>query len=445
MDKIAELKARLVELQNDAADVQLRADNDKRDLTTDEHAELARLFDEFDTVQADLNARIRLADQAARLEAGTGRRSAPDLDNPEAPTHPSASIQDIRTPYSDKGKWGWRSLGEQAAAIRAAVRNPAQADPRLYNAPTTNANEGAGADGGYAVAPDFRDRIMTKVLGEDSLLTRTDQMTTSSNTMTFPRDETTPWGTSGITATWEGEAQQHGQKKPVLKDTTIRLNKLVTLVPVTDELLDDAPAMSSYLNAKVPTVFDSAINLAIVQGNGVGKPLGILAGGDLVSVAKESGQAADTIVHENIVNMYSRLYAPSRRNAVWLINQDIEPQLNTMAFKNTAAAGPIYMPPGGLAAAPYATLMGRPVIPVEAANTLGDQGDIIFTDLSQYLTIMKTAGIQSTVSIHLWFDYDVTAFKFIWRLAGQPHYSGTIAKRSGSNTLAHNVTLDARA
>ena len=62
-------------------------------------------------------------------------------------------------------------------------------------------------------------------------------MTTSSNTITFPKDETTPWASSGgLQAYWDGENDQLTQSKVALKEHTLRLNKLTALVPVTEEL-----------------------------------------------------------------------------------------------------------------------------------------------------------------------------------------------------------------
>ena len=68
---------------------------------------------------------------------------------------------------------------------------------------------------------------------------------------------------------------------------------------------------------------------SIINGNGAGKPLGILNSPCLVSQAKESGQAAATIVYENLLKMYTRKWGPISRY-VWLINQEIIPQLATM-------------------------------------------------------------------------------------------------------------------
>ena len=259
-------------------------------------------------------------------------------------------------------------------------------------------------------------------------------------------DETTPWQSSGgLLAFWEGEGNQLTQSKPNLGEENVRLNKLTALVPVTSELLDDAGAMSTYLRRKVPEKFTFKVNDAIVNGTGAGQPKGLLNADALITVAKESGQAADTIVFNNIVNMWSRLYAGCRANAIWLINQDIEPQLLGMQFPGTGTAVPVYLPPGGLSASPFGLLMGKPVIPVESAQTLGDAGDIILGDLGQYLTVMKTGGIRQDVSMHLWFDYDMMAFRFIMRLGGQPWWSAVITPANGTNTRSCVVTLAARA
>ena len=72
-------------------------------------------------------------------------------------------------------------------------------------------------------------------------------------------------------------------------------------------------------------------NTAAVSGTGVGQPLGILNAPSTISVAKHVSQPADTIWFENVSKMWARLYAPCRRNAIWLINQDIEPQLDMLA------------------------------------------------------------------------------------------------------------------
>ena len=454
-NKVEELQDRLIELRDQMNNIQAKADAEQRQLTTDESKQIEEIFATFEETEADIDRRERLINANARLSVGRGRQT--DADNVanvgedlasrprrERPLVPAAA----RDP-NDVGKWGFRSVGEFASAVRAAHPSSGgrNLDPRLIaNAPTSYGSEGVGEDGGFAVPPDFRRDIMQKVMGEESMLSRTDQLTSSSNSITIPKDETTPWQTSGgIQAAWEGEGAQFSQSKPSLEQSTIRLNKLTALVPVTEELLSDAPALSTYLRRKTPEKFDFKINDAILNGTGAGQPLGVLNSGALITVNAESGQAADTVRFENIVNMYSRLYSACRQNAVWLINQDVEPQLLTMQFPGTGTAVPAYLPPGGLSAQPYGTLLGRPVIATEAAQTLGDAGDITLVDLRQYMTATKTGGIRQDVSIHLWFDYDVTAFRFVMRVAGQPWWSNAISPKNGSNTRSCFVTLAARA
>lgn len=461
---MAQLKDKLLDLNEQIQVVQAKADAENRDLTEDEEKDITGLFNEFEATEKEIERRDRIEAQNKKLRQSVGRQTEPqhvDAQN-QAPQQSTQTHtqRPARTPriesLHDKGKWGFRDFGEFAQCVaQANPRMNGAVDPRLRdirNAPTTYGNEGTGADGGFAVPPDFRSNIMKKVMGEESLLSRTDQMTTSSNSITFPKDETTPWQTSGgLQVYWEGENSQLTQSKPQLKDETLRLNKITALVPMTEELLQDAASMNGYLNSKVPDKMDFAINLAIIQGTGVGKPKGILNADCLVSVAKDSStspvQPADTLRYKNITAMWARMYAPSRSRAIWLVNQDIETQLMNMEFPTTtgASAIPAYLPPGGLSDSPYGRLLGRPVIPTEACNTLGDQGDIILADMSQYLTVTKVGGVRSDVSIHLWFDYDTTAFRFIMRIGGQPWWSSAIDRRSGSNTLSCFVTLDERA
>jgi HK97 family phage major capsid protein len=94
--------------------------------------------------------------------------------------------------------------------------------------------------------------------------------------------------------------------------------------------------------------------------------------------------------------------------------------------------------------APYGTLLGRPVVPIQSCKTVGDVGDIIFASLPQYCAAVKTGGVQQDVSMHLWFDYATTAFRFILRVGGQPWWRAPITPKNGTNTLAPFVTLAAR-
>ena len=209
-------------------------------------------------------------------------------------------------------------------------------------------------------------------------------------------------------------------------------------------MLSDAALLESLY---VPAFTDELRFLAedaILNGDGTAKPKGIIGDAGVVSVAKETGQVAATIVKANIDKMWSRCWARSRARGVWLINQDTEPQLEDLAMTVGTGGVPVYLPPGGITETPNARLKGRPVLPVEYCATLGTVGDIILADLSEYLWIERV--MQHASSIHVAFTTDETAFRATWRVDGQLSWKAPLTPFKGTaNTLSPVVTLATRA
>ncbi|SDR47136.1 phage major capsid protein [Paraburkholderia tuberum] len=344
---------------------------------------------------------------------------------------------------------GFASFGEFAAAVRGAANKNAAADQRLTigaAAPASGsyANEGSGADGGFAIPPQFSADIWNMSLGEGSLIPMTDNTEVSGNGMAFPKDETTPWGGSGVQAYWQNEAAAANATKPMLGLDTLRLHKLMALVPVTDELLADGVALGSYLSQIAPDRIMWKANEAILFGTGAGQPFGCLNAKALVVVAKETGQGTGTIEQMNISKMRSRLKTGELKNAVWIGNPDILPPLESM----TVGQIPIFLPPGtGIRDGGYdGTLNGRPLILSEHAAALGSQSDLSLVSLKGYRTITKAGGIETATSMHLYFDADLTAFRFMFRIDGQPIIKAPITPPAGksTNSRSYFVTLGAR-
>jgi HK97 family phage major capsid protein len=172
--------------------------------------------------------------------------------------------------------------------------------------------------------------------------------------------------------------------------------------------------------------------------------LGILNSPCTITVAKETGQTGKTVVWENIVNMWSRLSAPSKANAVWLINQDVEPQLFNLGIVIGTGGSPAFMPAGAWSGTPFNSIFGRPVIPVEYCETLGTKGDIILADFSQYLLCEK-GGLKTDYSMHVQFLTDQGVFRFVMRNDGQPIWPSALTPYKGTATVSPFVTLDVRA
>jgi len=277
----------------------------------------------------------------------------------------------------------------------------------------TGLNEGLGAEGGFLVDTDRGGSLMERVYNVGDILRRVDMVGISpgSNGMTFYGvNETSRADGSrrgGIRAYWAAEGGTKTASQPAFRQLELRLHKVVGLVYATDELLQDASALESWIMRNLPEELSFTVEDSIFAGTGVGMPQGIWNSGAVVTVAAEAGQAADTVVSQNIMNMWSRLWAPSRRNAVWVINQDVEPQLYQLNLGVGTGGVALYQPAGGLSQAPYSTIMGRPVLASEHAQTVGTLGDIGLYDFGEYQAIEK-GGVQSASSIHVQFVYDET-------------------------------------
>ena len=347
---------------------------------------------------------------------------------------------------------GFAHAGEYFAAVRAAAITPSAVDERLLigAAATTYANEGAGADGGYLAPPQLSSEILSVIEANDPLLSRVRQIPVSTNALKIPATEETAHGTNGVQAYWDAEAATMTQTKPVFQSREIKLNRLTALVPVTEESLEDAAALGAWVPMLAGEKMGFKVTDAILNGTGVGMPLGIVGAPGTVTVTKEASQVAATIVAENILKMYSRMPVSSRSRAVWLVHTDTEVQLAQLNIKIKNVAGsenvggiPIAFTPASEATGPNARLMGRPVVPVEACAALGTVGDIVLADLSQYIAITKGA-VKADQSMHFFFDQNIRAFRFVMRVGGQPWLSSPIARKNGSSTLGHFVTLQTR-
>lgn len=368
-------------------------------------------------------------------------RSEIDPDVTQVDTKREKSAQEKRDSFASRGEF-------LQAVMRAGT--PGQAiDRRLSTRAASGLSEGIPSDGGFLVDKEMSSELLKETWNTGMILPMINKMTLSGNKNGIKvngLDETSRVNGSragGIVAYWKGEAAEKTGSKPKFRQIDLGLNKLIGLCYATDELLDDAQALSQTINEGFRDEFNFKITDAIMRGTGAGQPLGILNSGCVVSVGKETGQLADTIVFENVQNMWSRLLAPSRPNAIWVINQDCEPQMGRMSLSVGTGGVPVYMPAGGASASPYATLFGRPVVPIEQSESVGTTGDIMLCDFSKYKAIDK-GGIKNDVSMHVRFVYDEQVFRFVYRFDGQPILGSPITPYKGTNTLSHFVKLDSR-
>jgi HK97 family phage major capsid protein len=350
---------------------------------------------------------------------------------------------EVKSNTTDTAK-RFASLGEQMMAVYRSAAPGGKVDPRLSNRAASGANETTPSDGGFLVQQDFVSTLLKRTYETGILASKVKKIPISAGSNGLKinsvdeesRADGSRWG--GIQTYWEGEADEITGSKPKFRQMELSLKKLTGLCYATDELLQDAAALESVIREAFAEEFGFKIDDAILTGTGVGEPLGILNCGALVSVAKEANQT-DKITVENLIKMWNRMWARSRANCVWYINQELEPYLYTLKIGDK----PVYIPAGGLSEKPYGTLFGRPVVPLEQCSAAGEVGDIILADVSQYLLIDK-GGLQSASSIHVRFLYDENVFRFIYRVDGQPMWNKPLVPYKGSASVSPFVALAKR-
>lgn len=426
-----------------AAETKLSDLTDKADAAA---ATVNATADEIESVQAAITAKEV---QARAARAFRGRAAALAMSGALATTSLTApalaGARILGEELNPELTGGYGSIAEFALDVRAVGTDHPMPErlQQLLAADPSNALSGAGDFGeGFPVPPAFRQEVWDLVMGEElDLFNMVDAEPTERSSVEHARDESTPWGATGVQARWRNEKSQMTESQTEEEASVVKLHSLYAFVLATDELLSDRPRLRNRLSTKAAEAIRWKLAESIIRGSGVGQPLGYINSPALVSVAKESGQAADTIVTKNITNMFSRLLAVSALRAIWLANTDILPQLVELMIGDK----PVYLPGGNIAGAPFGTLLGRPVIFTEHAGTLGDQGDLQLIDPMGYYSPRRSATPDFAESMHLFFDRGETAFRWTFRAGGQPHLSGPVSPANGSATKSQFIVLDERA
>jgi HK97 family phage major capsid protein len=304
------------------------------------------------------------------------------------------------------------------------------------------------SEGGFLIPEQFRSEILMASLETSIVRPRAFVLPMSNLTLSVPMIDETSHASSvfgGIVGAWTEEGASLSETNPTFGRVKLESKKLTAYTEAPNELVNDAPGFNAFMNRVLPEAISFYEDDAFINGSGVGEPRGFLGAGSVVEVAKESGQAAATIVWENIAGMYQRMLPGSLNRAVWIANIDTFKELATMALSVGTGGGPVWIGFGdGAVGSPPMTILGRPLIFTEKMPTLGDAGDIAFVDLAYYLIgDRQTAVVQ--MSEHYRFQNDKTAYRIIERCDGRPWLQSAITPKSGSNTLSPFVTLAARA
>lgn len=355
---------------------------------------------------------------------------------------------------------GFKSDGEFIDAIIKAGCNRGE-DQRLIKAPSGQHTRD-DVLGGYVVPEDVSERILEFVFDDFdgmNVLPKTDQMTTSSDSLKIPTMPETSrklgYRDAGVIAYWLAEADQFTASTIKWGTQRLELNKVIALLYATDEMIADSQvALGDIFTRKAGGAIRFATNLALFQGTGVGQPMGILRCNSTITVPLETtpvNQAStqDVILHKNVNQMYNRIMPRYLPGAAWYIHPNVREQLEYISFNDdTTNKRPIYVQGTGygkIDGAPFGTLKGLPVIPWEYCYDAGQRGDILLANWSAYQTLQKRdGGVKSASSIHVRFLFEEQAFRFSFRIDGKSSLVSAVEDLNGSTRRSNAVVLAAR-
>lgn len=303
------------------------------------------------------------------------------------------------------------------------------------------------SDGGFLVPEALRAELLRVSLEMAVVRSRARVVPMETLSVPYPTIDSTSNASSvygGIVGYWTEEGGSLTDSSPTFGRINLLAKKLTLYSEIPNELFSDSIiSLNQFMNESYPEAMAWFEDVAFTGGNGTGQPLGYLNAPAAVTVAKETGQTAGSIMWENIVKCYARMLPSSLSRAVWVANLDTFPELATMALSVGTGGSAVWIGNGDGAGAPPVTILGRPVVFTEKVSSVGGVGDINFVDFGYYL-IGDRQAMQAQTSTEYKFGNDKTAMRVIERVDGQPWIQSAITPNQGANTLSPFVKIAAR-
>lgn len=445
MDKVTQLRAEAKKLKDQAR--KIVNDRDLTELSEEENEQVDSLLSEAEDVESQATAEQERLEEVAKRKTRLDAKLAPrkfDVSGQRDPIHEAADdIKVGKNRVEDDPKKGFKTPRE---FLEAVMRNDPRAvkDERLEFLATAGSDEhGTYADpyGGFLVPAGFSPQLLSTQLDVgDPTGARTRKIPMATRTVEIPArtDKThTSSVSGGLTVSRRAETASLSSSRMTVEQVKLVANSLFGFTYATEELLtDSAMSFMAIVEAGFQDEFTSRLVIERLTGTGVGEFEGVLNGPATISVSKETGQAAATIVYENILNMYARAWRPQ----MWLANYNTLPQLAQLQLALGTAGVLVWNREAE--SGPPATLMGLPLFFSEHCETLGTAGDIYLCNWMEYLE-GTYQGMQSGESIHVRFTNHERAFKFWMRNDGRCWWRSALTPENGS-TLSPFVTLATR-
>ena len=290
MNRILAMREKRGQLWDKAKDFLTERQDENGMLSAEDAAEYERMEQEV----VELGRAIEREERAAQLEREMNApAAAPLTSRPE------------QRPDASPG----RGSNEYKAAFWTAMRN------RGGVFTVQNALQiGDDSEGGYLVPDEFERTLVDALQEENRLRGLCKIIRTSSG------DRKIPLVASHGTASWVEEEGAILESDDAFGQITIGAHKIASMIKVSDELLQDSVFdIASYIAAEFARRVGDAEEAAFINGDGSGKPYGLLhaANGAATGVTAASATA---VTADELLDLLYLLKSPYRKRAVFLMH-----------------------------------------------------------------------------------------------------------------------------
>ena len=284
---------------------------------------------------------------------------------------------------------------EHKAAFRTYMRTGEAAGLKTIEEKALSA--GSGPDGGYLVPVPAEREILQRMANISPI--RAIASVREISTSTYKK----AFCPTGPAAGWVAETDMRPQtSSQQIADLTFPAMELYAMPAATQTLLDDvAVDIEQWIAEEVNTVFAEQEGAAFINGNGSGKPTGLLAytkstvagwgwGKTAYLPTGVSAGFAASNPSDTLIDLIYTLRAGYRQNGRFLMNRKTQAQIR----KFKASTGEyLWAPPATLGAT--ATLMNFPIIEAEDMPDIGaDTFSLAFADFNRCYLIVDRVGIR---------------------------------------------------
>lgn len=322
--------------------------------------------------------RIEKRDARDRMFQGASQGGAGAFVKPEDARHVDLFSKMLRNPKNEQVKADLREIEEKTAS---------------------GATDGAG---GFLVPEVLIGPLLKRAANANPFrgLVRVVQVAT--------RDINFPLSNGDATTGWVGEnSTRTGTTEPTLIAPKPTFGTLYALVEATEELvMDSAFDVASWFSMEAGDKMAEAEMAAIVSGDGVNKPTGLLnvapesgadgsrTAGAFRYIATGAASTLGTAPADRLIDMIYSLKAAYRMRGTWIMNSQVAGEIRKLKDADGR-----FLWADSLAAGQPSTLLGYPVEIVEAMPGIGANAHpIAFGDFSRAFVLAENGGLRVTVN-----------------------------------------------